>query len=294
MKFGIYRLHEVLDDYGIRAIETEYGIPINVISLYRAWNSCDIKMDLPWLERVKSSSRDLLLTWEPWQHPNRFVGRPENQPEFSLSRIVAGHYDDYIRSFSKALYDFPHMVYLRIMHEMNGNWYPWCGKVNGNTVDLFVPAWHHIRDIVCENVRPNIQWVWTPYAASYPAEPDNDIESYFPGDNALDWVGIDGYNWGTYKNQESWLSFEQIFGNAYKILIRISRRPIMIAEFASSEKGGDKAKWIIDAFTSIKQSFDRINLLIWFDENKECDWRIASSSQALSTFRQIGKDIFSA
>ncbi len=273
MKFGLYRYHEVLDDSDIAAIEAEYELPINVISVYRSWNNCNIQDDLAWLEGLKGSCRDFLLTWEPWSN-HVGNGPPEKQPAFTLSRILSGRYDDYIRSFSQVLSEFPQTVYLRPMHEMNGNWYPWCGRVNDNEVELFVPAWHHIRKIVGEEVSSNIKFVWCPYATSYPTEPENAIERYFPGDEATDWVAIDGYNWGKALNHREWLSFEQIFGSAYKTITDISQHPVMIAEIACSESGGDKAEWIIETFRSLKRSFKRVELLIWFDINKECDWRM--------------------
>jgi mannan endo-1,4-beta-mannosidase len=286
MKFGIYRLNEVVDDLGIAAIEAELGLPINLISVYRAWNNCAIEDDLPWLNHLSGSCRDLLLTWEPWRFP--IVGnRPEVQPEFSLSKIISGQYDNYIQDFSKALSSLPQKIYLRPMHEMNGNWYPWCGRVNDNSVELYLQAWQHIWKLVHKNVGSNMQFVWSPYATSYPTEQGNAIERYYPGDDAVDWVGIDGYNWGTMMGENGWLSFKQIFEDAYKNVVNISRRPLMIAEFACSENGGDKANWMIETFKCLRNSFKRIDLVIWFDEKKECDWRIASSIQALNAFRKI-------
>jgi mannan endo-1,4-beta-mannosidase len=289
MKFGIYRFHEVIDDTGITAVETECGLPVTVISVYRAWSHCNIQDDQPWLEHLKGCCRDLLLTWEPWHLPVH-GGRPEEQPEFSLREILSGRYDDYIRSFSKALSEFTQRIYLRPLHEMNGNWYPWCGKVNNNTVELYVPAWHHIHNLVCENVRSNIQWVWSPYATSCPDDPENAIERYFPGDDAIDWIAMDGYNWGDTLHEGGWSSFEQIFENAYKTITAISSRPLMISEIACAENGGDKARWIKQTFKSLTTSFHLVKLLIWFDAKKECDWRMASSSRALNAFRKIGEE----
>ena len=53
-------------------------------------------------------------------------------------------------------------------------------------------------------VRPegvhNVEWVWAPNAESAPGLFDvsspNNWRHYYPGDSYVDWVGIDGYNWG--------------------------------------------------------------------------------------------------
>jgi beta-mannanase len=287
MKFGIYRLNEVLDDSGIATIEAEYRLPITLISVYRAWNNCAVEDDLPWLDYLKGSCRDLLLTWEPWRLPST-DDQPEVQPEFSLGQIISGRYDNYIQAFSKVLSEFSQKIFLRPMHEMNGNWYPWGGSVNNNSTELYLQAWQHIWKLVHKNVGSNIQFVWSPYVTSYPSEQGNAIERYYPGDDYVDWVGIDGYNWGTTIDENGWLSFKQIFEDAYKNLVNISQRPLMISEFACSENGGDKAKWITEAFDSLRKLFKRIDIVIWFDEKKECDWRIASSIQTLNAFRKIG------
>jgi beta-mannanase len=284
MKFGIYRLHEPLDESELASIEDAYGTAIDIVSVFRAWNRCSIKDDLPWLDRLKSSTRDVFLTWEPWMLPER-EERACDQPDFALKNIIAGRYDDYIRSFAGELSSFPRTVFLRVMHEMNGNWYPWCGTVNGNSPGDFIAAWDHIRNLVNREASFRIQWVWSPYARSYPPTPVNRMEDYFPGDDVVDWVAMDGYNWGGEREWSEWQSFEEIFSDAYNTLTALSRCPIMIGEMASTGAGGNKGLWINEALHVIETKFPRIQALIWFDVYKECDWRIASSLESLEAFR---------
>ena len=197
----------------------------------------------------------------------------------------SGRYDEYIRSFGRELAAFSQKIFLRTMHEMNGNWYPWCGSVNGNSAELHIAAWNHIRDLINREALSGIEWVWSPYAHSYPDQPSNSMEEYFPGDDSLDLIAIDGYNWGSSKEWSTWQSFEEIFGDAYDKLSAISQRPFMIGETASDESGGSKEDWITEAFDRIKTRFNKIESLIWFDEKKECDWRIDSSSASLKAFQ---------
>ncbi|MBW1788883.1 MAG: hypothetical protein JRK53_20080 [Deltaproteobacteria bacterium] len=284
MKVGIYRFHEILDEGFLTSLELKYRTPIHILSVYRAWNRCKIKDDLPWLERLKRSPRDILLTWEPWQVSSNNP-KPYDQPAFSLRNILSGRYDCYICAFAKALKEFPRGIYLRPMHEMNGNWYPWCGTVNGNTVESFALAWRHIQNLVAAETESQVSWVWSPYARSYPDDRSNSIEDYFPGDSAVDWIGLDGYNWGKSADTSTWQSFEEIFSDSYATATRISRRPIMIAETACAEAGGNKAQWITNACQALKMRFQRIEILIWFDHNKERNWEIASSAAALGAFQ---------
>ena len=43
--------------------------------------------------------------------------------------------------------------YLRPMHEMNGNWYPWAEGVNGNVAGDYVNAWRHVRAIFRDTLK---------------------------------------------------------------------------------------------------------------------------------------------
>jgi hypothetical protein len=61
----------------------------------------------------------------------------------------------------------------------------------------------------------------------------------------------------------------------------------MIAETAASEYGGDKAAWITTGFARLQKDLPQVRAVIWFDENKETDWRINSSPRSLSAFRAV-------
>ena len=50
----------------------------------------------------------------------------------------------------------------------------------------------------------------------------------------------------------------------------------MIAETASAEAGGSKAAWIEELFTWLRTQ-PEVRTVVWFDNQKETDWRIDSS-----------------
>ena len=68
---------------------------------------------------------------------------------------------------------------------------------------------------------------------------------------------------------------------------------MMIAEFGTGEfesEGLDKAAWITDAFSKIKTEYPRVKIFTWFNINKELDWRVNSSPEALEAFRTAMED----
>jgi hypothetical protein len=64
----------------------------------------------------------------------------------------------------------------------------------------------------------------------------------------------------------------------------------MIAEVASTELGGDKAAWMTQGLlTDLPARFPRVHMVIWFDENKETDWRVDSSATSLASYRALAR-----
>jgi len=264
------------------------GKRIQILSFYIAWGA-GRRLDLPGIQGVLDGGFIPLITWEPWYWPQELPagGRPEDQPDFSLSAILAGKYDDYLRHWAVDLKEISGPVFFRPMHEMNGNWYPWCGRTNGNQPEEYVETWCYIRSIFREVQNNNLIWVWSPYVHSVPDEPGNEIWRYYPGPKELDWVALDGYNWGNTQAWSRWQGFKEIFEETYEELASLAaEKPMMIAEAGCAEKGGDKRDWIEEAFQVLNERFQRVRIFVWFNMKKECDWRIESSLQSFQAFRR--------
>ena len=82
--------------------------------------------------------------------------------------MIAGTYDAYIREFAEGARDWGHPFFLRFNWEMNGDWFPWAERVNGNQPGEYVAAWRHVHDIFTAVGATNATWVWCPYADSKP------------------------------------------------------------------------------------------------------------------------------
>lgn len=250
----------------IRNFETRTGKRLEIVMRYIAW---DQGFPTDWAAQI--GKRRASIAWMPWDYT-----KPASDTTYSLDKIAAGEFDDYIRQWAKDSKAYGKRYYMRFAHEMNGDWYPW-----GQKPSAYVKAWRHVHGIFRQEGATNVVWVWSPNNT-----PAGTLNQYYPGDAYVDWVGLDGYNWGESQSWSNWQSFAQVFGPTYRETARITAKPLMIAETASTEVGDNKARWIRDMASSLA-NFPRIKALVWFDIDKETDWRVNSSARALRAFRDI-------
>jgi beta-mannanase len=255
---------------GLEQFEQETNKKVAIVHWYQDWSG-EAALDLNAIRAIAARGSISMITWEPWDHK---LGK--DQPAYRLAEIIKGSYDDHIRMWAHGLAVYGEPVMLRFAHEMNGRWYPWCINQLGNTSADYIDAWRHIHDIFRQEGATNVQWIWSPYVVE---GPEMAFEPLFPGDDYVDWVALDGYNniaW------EQWQTFDQLFGPSYERITRLSAKPVMIAEVGTTEglDSSDKANWIADAYDQAIPSRPRIKAVVWFNQNKEADWRISSSVQA--------------
>lgn len=275
----------------IAQVEDQIGHKFDLLMGYIQWgNSANSKLTSSYLNNFSINGKVPIISWEPWD-----PSQGAEQPEFKLSNIYNGNFDSYIREFAVSMKNYNKPIFLRFAHEMNGNWYPWGGTVNGNSPSDFQKAWIHIFELFQQEGATNVTWIWSPDATSYPNFNGNAINDYYPGDSYIDWVGLDGYNWGNTKFGKTWESFETIFASGYKKVLGYNK-PIMVAETASTESGGDKGTWLEEAFTKqIPSKFPLVKALVWFNINKETSWDLSSSESSKLQFKKAANSgIFSA
>jgi endoglucanase len=162
---------------------------------------------------------------------------------------------------------------------------PWSPGANGNTSAEYVAAWRHVVTLFRQEGATNVRWVWSPNIIVGDGTPYAEL---YPGEEWVDWVGVDGYNFGPTREWHTWTTFYDVFAASYDALAALTTKPLMIAETASTEIGGDKAAWIRRGLlTDLPTRFPRFQLVIWFHEDKETDWRINSSPATLAAFREV-------
>lgn len=280
---GAYIANAPGDPSQIDAFTGMVGAPPAIVMWYQDWATVgNSAFDPIKMNAVVARGATPMITWEPWDAAGGLT-----QPAYSLRATIAGVHDPLIRAWAQAAAGWGKPLYLKFAHEMNGDWYPWAASVNGNTAAQYITMWTHVRAIFRQEGATNVRWVWSPNIA-YPGS--TPFAQVYPGDRAVDWVGLDGYNFGTSQSWSQWTSFADVFAPSYDSVARIASKPMLIGETASSELGGDKAAWITQGLlTDLPSRFPRLRAVVWFDESKETDWRVNSSPTALAAFRTVAQ-----
>jgi hypothetical protein len=207
-----------------------------------------------------------LISWEPWDSWRGGV----DQPRYALRRIVAGSYDPLIDRWATEIARYKRPVMIRFAPEMNGNWRPWATGLNGNRPGDYVAAWRHVHRRFDRAGARNVVWVWNPIIAYEGSTP---LRELFPGEREVDWTAVDGYNWGSTRPW-GWQSYADIFAPTLGALRRLApRRPVMIAETGSAPDAR-KAAWVADTLRDAHA--DRLGAVVWFEYDKETDWRLGA------------------
>jgi hypothetical protein len=220
------------------------------------------------------------------------ISEGTHDPRFSLSKVIGGRYDGYIRSFATTAAVWGHPFFLRFNWEMNGDWFPWAEGVNGNRPGQFVAAWRHVHDIFTSVGATNATWVWCPNI-----DRDRKLRGVYPGDRYVDWTCLDGYNWGTSYSWAHWASFKGVFARSYRAVRKLAPgKPMMLGEVASTDRGGSKAGWIKEMLSSLPNVFPKVRALIWFEVNdRGTHWPIESPGSAKRAFAKgIRSPIYAA
>jgi hypothetical protein len=273
--------------------EARAGKGVSILQRWEHWglNGGDT-FDTKWLRRVAASGAYPMLTWVPWDPT---VPELAGQTGFLMRDIAAGAHDKYILDRAEEISEWDGPIFIRFAQEMNGTWYPW-GK-HQNSPEEFIAAWRHVHRLFEEHGAGHVTWVWNVSEKNHPES----LGLWYPGDDVVDWVAVDGYNWDApqYWQQggNTWRLLDQVFRPSFDDINMFvpADKPRMIAETATNERGDDpgkKAAWICDAFgRALPEVLPEVKGVMWFDEPTNeggwiVPWPIDSTEQALAAFRQ--------
>ena len=256
---GVYEA-EALDTYQpIAEFTRAVGRQPNLVGYYSGWGE---PFQTSFAETVRRHGATTILQWDP--------------THASVSKIAAGGYDGYLRSFADSVRGFGHPVVIGFGHEMNAYWYSW--GYRHTPAATFVAAWRHIVTLFRGQGAENVTWLWTIQADEPGTGP---VASWWPGAQYVTWVGVDGYY---YRHSDT---FATVFGKTITQVRSFTAKPVLLSETAVGPEAGQFAK-IPDLFHGMA-TYKTLGL-VWFDKPQHGglyhqDWRIEDNVQAEISFR---------
>lgn len=236
-----------------------------------------------------------VVTWMP--------AAADSRTSYSLTSILNGTHDRYLRRYAGAVVRQGLPVALRFAHEMNGNWYGWsAGRTDyNNTPEKFVAAWRHVWQVFDDvGATDNVIWLWSPSRVdNLRPTPTNGLTTMaetYPGDAYVDWVGASVY----LRTASVGPSFEASFGRTVAALTSVTDKPMFFAETAAvqTDRGSDqtpvKTAWTRNVLAEFARD-ERLVGFLWFNDVAASvvngvevtnDWRFDANRATAAAFRQ--------
>ena len=276
------------DMSAVAALEQRLGKGLSTIQFGVPFADCSVspcsfyKFPSQEMETIRRYGAVPFLSWSsqatPW-----VMGNPE--PDFQLGDVISGTYDSYIREFAEAAKAWGHPYFMRFNWEPNGDWFPWARAPTATSQGSTSPP-----GATCTTSSPR---------SEQPTRPGSGARTSTSTDSPRSPASTPATNTSTGAASTAttgpkpaarpvpWKSFDQIFADSYRqIVTKIApKKPMLLAELASSGGGRAKAEWIDAMFKSLKTKFRRVRGLIWFDQVQQgVSWPLENSPLVAQAF----------
>jgi hypothetical protein len=252
------------------SFESMVGKEANMQMIFSHWGN-DPQFPSHYGPTLRDQGKTMVLFWEAVDYNRDY----SSQPEYSYDAVLRGDLDNFFRNFAAGAKAYGGPVIIVPFSEFNGSWFPWGMNVGNNTPQKLAAAFRHIRPFF--NNAPNVKFAWVPNAE---ANRNDNLAAAYPGDAYVDYVGVDGFNFGGGEE----MTFNQLFGGTLNHLKQFNK-PAMVFSMGTHE-GSGKAAWITDAITVQIPKYPQVKGWLWFNENKETDWRVESDAASLAAFKK--------
>ncbi|MGQ9732917.1 MAG: glycosyl hydrolase [Candidatus Zipacnadales bacterium] len=202
--------------------------------------------------------------------------------------------DDYLRGWAQAARFSETPIFLRYASEMNGTWQAYSGDP-----EIYKEKWRIVYRVMHE-VAPNVAMVWCPFSM-----PRRTIGPYYPGDDFVDWVGVNIYSVHHHDGDRTRPGGEDPREELQYIYdLYAERKPIAICEYAATHYCGACDTWVPsfavlrakELYTNLALRFPRVKMVNWFSVDTigeglaENNYSITDDPTLLATYRELIAD----
>lgn len=217
----------------------------------------------------------------PWKWANA-LKRDGQIPHIAWEPSTLFQVDDdaYLTKFAADCARYNHPIFLRFASEMNGKWTPY----NGDPA-AYRRAFRKVADAI-HRTAPKAAMLWCPNAI-----PVDTIPTYYPGDDAVDWVGVNFYSVLYYDNDRRRPATEDPTDLLRPIYDKYAaRKPIAVGEWAATHFAACEgvprpdfaSEKIARFYAALPRVFPRVKMVNWYDAN---NLREAQSGRRLNNYQ---------
>ena len=271
------------------------NLSVGIVSCYIAWGDssrCNLPIRL--LDSIYTNGAIPMITWEPWQSLFHQAAKKDKHDKEKkvFAAIIAGNYDEYLQQFAQQVKSLNRPIFIRFAHEADNPQYPW-STTGENTADEFKQAWRYVHRYFYNIGADNVIWVWNPW------KPEA-VETYFPGEQYVDWIGLTNLNYGSKNDDGQWYSMRDLYPPFRKHSLFQSGIPVMLAEMGSLPSEGKQTYWFHQAFEDIESMFPEIKAVVFFNTTVDhnvpqaetdtfLNWAITDADSVGESLKKIGR-----
>jgi hypothetical protein len=224
-----------------------------------------------------------------------------NYPEFmltlevggmNLGQILAGQADGHFDRIGRTLGSINHTIYVRLMHEMNGNWYSHSASRVSDGEPKYRDAFRRGVSRMKAAGGSNLRFVWCPNVRA-PVWGGPPLRNFYPGDDVVDILGLDGY--AGYRSSTPF-TFNIVFDTAVDEICAIHpSKPLWLCEWGMDTwdySAAEKDLFFDAARASFKtQHYSRVKASLYFHSTQEgYRWRVDDPVACLDNYQGLIND----
>ncbi len=236
--------------------------------------------------------------WVAWLESKGVAAHIAWEPNAGLAPVRD---DAYLRGWARAAARSGSPLFLRFASEMNGGWTRYSGDPA-----RYKGAWRTVQRVMADEA-PNVAMVWCVNAI-----PEAPMAAFYPGDEYVDWVGVNFYSVPFHDNNPNRLGLWENPADNLRYVYNhyAARKPLMICEFGASRMargdGIDRSGWaaqkIAELYASLPRLYPRVKMVDVFNMNnlkwampgrQLNDYSVTNSATVLRAYRDaIAPDYF--
>ena len=206
-------------------------------------------------------------------------------------------HDDMV-AWANALKPYEDQLWITFHHEPEAG-----SNIPHGTADEFIAAWQAFMTVLEDNGVESLgrTWITTNFAHRVPDTDRRAAQAWYPGDEWVDVIAADAYNWYTCRpdSPSDWRELAPLIEDFRLFGLAHPDQQLMLAEFGTVEDPNDptrKAQWFTNAQAMFAEpGYEQFVGISYFNLNDDsgnfqCDWRFNSSPESLAAFTTFVND----